>query len=152
MHKCNLMGILFSSSTWRLPNFLISWFFSLRILEAFVTLTRCSWAAEWVANRNLGFECLVADAVVNDTERFLQQARAVPSWYSTATASLPGESCLKRWRQAQFWGATDSWGAKMKTPLARLSIWSLHGSEKFAGLQLQPFHDKFGPFNTWLLA
>lgn len=40
----------------------------------------------------------------------------------------------------------------MKTSLPRLNIWSLHGSGKFAGLQLQPFHDKFGKFYTWLLA
>nr|XP_035945790.1 uncharacterized protein LOC118534200 [Halichoerus grypus] len=40
----------------------------------------------------------------------------------------------------------------MKTSLPRLSIWSLHGSGKFAGLQLQPFHDKFGaPSNALLL-
>lgn len=46
----------------------------------------------------------------------------------------------------------NSWGAMMKILLPCPGIWSLHGSEKFVGLQLQPFHDKFSKFYTWLLA
>lgn len=92
-------------------------------------------------------ECWAGNVVVHDTERLLKAARDLLSWSELVAAPLPGEKLVVRTAAGRVWGATagDSrW--KTRCLVSTSAVFMEVGS-----LQLQPFHDKFGKFYTWLL-